>query len=187
MAFPVTNLRKGTVFSEEGIPFLVLKYTHTKVGRGNATIRVKVRNLKTGDVLEKTFLSGKEVEEGELERKRVQYLYDDPRHVVFMDPESFDQVAVEKEIIGEDKFYIKEGDFVTLLYFEEKPLSLELPSSIELTVRETGSSEKGDSAGSVTKEAVLETGLRVQVPMFVKIGDRVKINTETGEYMERVQ
>lgn len=183
----VTELRKGTVFAEGGTPFLVLDYSHTKMGRGTANIKVKARNLKTGTTLEKTFLSGASVEEAEVTRRKGQYLYADSEKCYFMDPESFEQFSIPFNIAEEVTKFLPEGSEATILFYQNKSLTVELPLKVSLKVTETGSSEKGDTRSATTKEAVLETGYKLQVPMFVKVGDIVRINTETGKYVERLQ
>lgn len=183
----VTELRKGTVFAEGGTPFLVLDYTHTKMGRGTASIKVKVRNLRTGTTLEKTFISGASVEEAEVTRKKGQYLYSDSEKSYFMDPKSFEQFAISLDIAEAASKFLPEGSEATVLFYQDKPLLVELPLKVDLKVTETGPSEKGDTRSAATKEAVLETGYKLQVPMFVKVGDVVRINTETGKYVERLQ
>jgi len=184
---PVTNLRAGTVFQENGQPFLVLKYEHTKLGRGTATIKLKIKNLKSKIIREKTFISGARVEEAEVEKKSLQFLYQDEKKVVFMDPRSFEQVEVGKEILEGKEGFLKEGEVVEVLFFEGEPVSMELPLSLALAVKETGPGVRGDSATNIFKPATLENGLVVKVPLFVKVGDKVKIDTRTGEYVERVK
>ena len=187
MALSVTELRKGTVFAEEGIPFLVLDYSHTKMGRGTANIKVKVRNLKTGATLEKTFTSGASVEEAEVTRRKGQYLYADSEKCHFMDPQSFEQFSTPFSVAEGAAKFLPEGAKVDILSYRNEPLSVQLPLKVDLKVVETGPSEKGDTRSAATKEAVLETGYKLQVPMFVKVGDTIRINTETGKYVERVQ
>lgn len=188
MALAVTELRKGAVFVEkgQGTPFLVLDYTHSKIGRGTANIKVKVRNLKTGAVLTRTFISGANVEEAEVDRRSAQYLYSDSDGAHFMDPKTFDQLSVPSKLMENVAKFLPEGVETTVLSFRGEPLSIELPLKVDLKVVETGPSEKGDTRSSSTKEAVLETGYKLQVPMFVKVGDTVRVNTETGKYVERV-
>ena len=182
----VTELRKGTVFAEGGVPFLVLDYTHTKMGRGAANIKTKVRNLKTGAIVEKSFISGATIEEAEIARKKGQFLYSDNTKCYFMDLQSFEQFSIPFAIAEGVTKFLPEGTETTILYFEEEPLSVELPLKVTLKVTETGPSEKGDTRSAGTKEAVLETGYKLQVPMFIKVGDVICVNTETGKYVERV-
>jgi elongation factor P len=182
----VTELRKGIVFAEGGTPFLVLSYNHSKMGRGTANIKVKIRNLKTGAVVTKTFISGASVEDAEVDRRSVQYLYSDNEGGHFMDPKTFEQFALPPKIISDAAYFLPEGGGAVILSFRGEPLSVELPLKTALKVTKTGPSEKGDTRSSATKEAILETGYKIQVPMFIKVGDAVKVNTETGEYVERI-
>lgn len=183
----VTELRKGAVFAEGGEPFLVLDYNHTKMGRGTANIKVKVRNLKTGAIVEKTFISGATVEEAEVSRRGAQYLYADDTRGHFMDPKNFEQFSIPLSVAKSTGQFLPEGSKVEILFFKNEPLAVELPLKVALKVAETGPSEKGDTRSAATKEAVLETGYKLQVPMFVKVGDVVRVNTETGRYVERAQ
>jgi len=190
---PVTNLRAGTVFQENGQPFLVLKYEHTKLGRGTATIKLKIKNLKSKIIREKTFISGARVEEAEVEKREMQFLFEassskfQAPNFVFMDPKTFEQVEAGKEILEGKEGFLKEGEVVQILFFEGEPVSVELPLSLVLEVKETGPGVRGDSATNIFKPATLENGLVVKVPLFVKVGDKVKIDTRTGEYVERVK
>lgn len=184
---PVTNLRAGTVFKEAGQPLLVLKYEHVKLGRGKANIKLKIKNLKSKVVLEKTFHSGAKVQEAGVEKKALQFLYLDKESAVFTDPVSFEQFQIEKKVLEGKEGFLKEGERVEVLFFEGKPVRLELPVSLVLGVKETGPGVKGDSATNIFKPAILENGLTVKVPLFVKVGDRVKIDTRTGEYVERIK
>ncbi|MCL5004041.1 MAG: elongation factor P [Patescibacteria group bacterium] len=182
---PVNDLRKGEVFKENGQPFVVVKYSHVKMGRGNAVIKIKAKNLKTGAVLEKSFLSGSSVEEADVEKIKVQYLYKSGETYSFMDSQTFETIELSRSFIGDDVNYLKEGEPCQLLKFEGGPVSLELPLSVVLKIAETGSGFKGNSVTNMMKPAKLETGLEVQVPNFINEGESVKIDTRTGEYVER--
>ena len=186
MSLSVTELRKGTIFAESGVPFKVLEYTHTKIGRGTANIKVKVRNLKTGATIVKTFISGASVEEAEANPRKAQFLYLDTNEAHFMDAKTFEQFAIPKTAVEDATHFLPEGTEVTILFYEGEPLSIELPLKVDLKVAETGSADRGDTRGSATKKAVLETGYKLQVPMFIKIGDVIRVNTENGQYVERV-
>lgn len=181
----VTELRKGAVFVEEGKPYAVLDYHHNKVGRGNATIKVKARDLISGATLEKSFISGATVEEGEVERKKAQYLYSDEKNSYFMDPQSFEQFSAPRSAAEEAPRFLTEGSETFLRFFRGSPIGLELPLKVNLKVTETPPGEKGDTKQGASKEATVETGYRLQVPMFVKVDEVVTINTETGEYAGR--
>lgn len=185
MMIAVTELRNGAVFGQDGRPFLVLEYRHVKLGRGAANIKVKVRDLKTGAVAKKTFLSGQKVEKVELESKGIQYLYQDPDGFCFMDPDTFDQFKLKKELLGGKAQFLKEGAVYSVSFSEGEPLSFELPIFVEFEIKETGPDVKGNSATNIFKKAVLKNGLVISVPLFIKVGETVKIDTRTGEYAGR--
>jgi elongation factor P len=182
----VTELRAGTTFLLDGQPYLVLKYEHSKIGRGTANIKVRVRSLLTGSVLEKTFISGAKVEPISVQKRKMQFLYQDGDSFYFMDSQSFDQVSIEVKILGSQARFLKEGEAVGLLFWEDRPLLLELPASLVFKVIKTGPGVKGDSATNIWKEAILENGIKLRVPLFIKEGDLVKIDTRSGEYLERI-
>ncbi|KKP69908.1 elongation factor P [candidate division CPR3 bacterium GWF2_35_18] len=183
---PVNSFKNGTFFKENGMPYEVIKYEHVKTGRGNATIRLKARNVKKGTMIEKSFPSGSKLEEADMNKKKVQFLYGDPKSGYFMDLETYEQFDVDREKLEGKIDYLKEGEQVYLLDFEGEIIGAVIPLSVTLKVTEAGPSEKGDSTSSVTKPATLETGVVVQVPMFIKVGDLVKIDTRNGSYSERV-
>lgn len=185
MTVSVTDLRNGAVFKQDGRLFLVLEYQHVKLGRGTANIKVKVRDLKTGAMTKKTFLSGQKVEKMELESKKAQFLYQDQEGFWFMDPDRFDQFKLKKELLGEKTRFLKEGAVYSVSFSEEEPLSFELPVFVELEIKETGPDLKGNSATNIFKKAVLENDLVVSVPLFIKVGEKVKVDTRTGEYAGR--
>lgn len=181
----VNDLRKGEVFKEDGQPYLVLKYQHVKMGRGNAVIKVKARNLKNQAVVEKSFLSGSSVAEADVQKVKVQYLYQRGGRYYFMESSTFETVELSQDFLGEASFYLKEGNAYQILTFENQPVSLELPLKVSLKVTETGSGFKGDSVANVMKPAKLETGLQTLVPNFIEDGETVKIDTRTGQYLGR--
>ena len=181
----VNQLRNGTAFEMDGQPYLVLKYEFTKMGRGNATIKVKVRNLKTNSVTIKSFSSGNSVEDIQLLRKKMQYLYSDANNSIFMNPVNYEQVEVSNEIITEQKPYLSDGLEVQVLFWGEAALSLELPPKLIFVVKETDPGEKGNSVANIYKPAKLENGLKVKVPLFIKQGEKVVIDTRDGSYVGR--
>ncbi|HLE48549.1 MAG TPA: elongation factor P [Patescibacteria group bacterium] len=183
----VTDLRAGTTFKFEGAPFVVLKYEHVKMGRGSATIRVKIKNLETGTVLEHSFINSAKVEPISTLRKKLQYLYGDGTNYTFMDPISFDQVDLSRSVIADAINYIKEGESVNILFWDEKPLWVELPPKMEFKIKDTPPGIKGNSASNMYKDAVLENGISVRVPLFINIGDKIRVDTRSGEYVERVK
>ncbi|OGM32322.1 elongation factor P [Candidatus Woesebacteria bacterium RIFCSPHIGHO2_02_FULL_38_9] len=182
-----TDLKNGTTFLHEGKPYQVIKYTHIKLGRGGATVRVIVRNLETGSTAEKAFSSNESFEEVNTNKRKLQYLYKDARSATFMDPKLFDQVEIPLNIIGDQITFIKEGDSVDILLWDDKPLSVELPPKVILTVKETPPGVKGNSANNMYKPAILENGLSVKIPLFIEEGQKIKVDTRTSEYVERVK
>lgn len=182
----VNELRSGTTFELNGDLFRVLEYSHHKPGRGKATIRTKVRNMRSGTVLEKTFNSGDRVEEVRLDYREAKYLYEQGELYYFMDVETYEQPAVGKDTIADAVKYLKEGLEVKLTFYGEEPLDIELPTSVDLEVTDAPIGVKGDTATGATKTVTTETGLKVSVPLFVESGDQIRVDTRTGEYMERV-
>lgn len=182
----VNELRKGVTFELDGNLYKVLDYSHNKSGRGNATIRVKARNLLSGANIERTFNSGQSVQDVRLDFHNVAYLYSDGDFYHFMDNETFEQPAIKGDVLGEKAPYLKEGMEVKLTFYKGSPLDVEIPSSVDLKVVEAETAIRGDTATGVTKKVVTETGLEVQCPQFVKVGDTIRVNTETGEYVTRV-
>lgn len=183
----VTELRNGTVFKEDSQILQVLTYEHIKMGRGSGTIKVKVRNLKTGSVTEKSFITGARVDEANVEKVKAQFLYRDGESFYFMNPVSFEQFPLLEVVVGEQARFLKDGMEVTLVVSDGQALALELPNSLIYEVTDTGPGEKGNTVSNVYKDATLDNGLAVKVPMFMKIGDKVKVDTRTGAYVERVK
>ncbi|MFA5098108.1 MAG: elongation factor P [Candidatus Margulisiibacteriota bacterium] len=185
MSIAVTELRPGTTIELDKQVFTVVEYNHIKMGRGGAIVRVKLKNLDTGNSTEKTFKSNDKVERAHIERKQMQFIFISGDEYNFMDQETFEQFALTKDIIGDAPNYIKEGDIVQINMHEGRVIGVELPASVALKVKETGSGFKGDSVSNIMKPATLETGFVTQVPMFVKEGEMVLVNTKTGAYIER--
>lgn len=183
----VTELRGGAVFIEDNNLLQVLTYEHIKMGRGSGTVKVKVKNLKTGSITEKSFITGARVKEADIEKRKAQFLYKDSEGFHFMDPVSFDQFSLTPGVVGEAGKFLKEGIEGNLIIFESQALGVELPNSFVYTISETGPEEKGNTVSNVYKEAVLDNGLIVKVPMFIGVEDRVKVDTRTGQYLERVK
>jgi len=182
----VNELRKGVTFEMDGSLYKVVDYSHNKTGRGNANIRIKARNLQTGANIERTFNSGLSVQDVRLDFHNVSYLYTDGEFYHFMDNETFEQPAIKAETLGDNALYLKEGMEVKLTFYKDAPLDIEFPSSVELKVTEAETAIRGDTATGVTKRVKTETGLEVNCPQFVKVGDVIRVNTETGEYVTRV-
>lgn len=183
----VTELRNGTIFEEDGQVFLVLSYEHMKQGRGSGNVKVKVRNLKTSSTVEKSFITGARVQEVFTEKKLAQYLYETGEMVVFMDSETYEQFEVPKRLIGDQFRYLKEGASVQLESLNGEILTIELPKNLEYVVSDAGAGVRGDSVSNVWKKATMENGLQVDVPLFIKDGDKVRVDTRTGQYIERVK
>jgi elongation factor P len=182
----VNDLRKGTTFELDGSLFKVLEYSHHKPGRGNATIRIKAVNLRSGTTLEKTFQSGDRVQDVRLDFHNVQYLYNDGQFYHFMDLDTYDQPALTSETLGDTAQYLKEGLEVKLTFYQGQPLDIELPTSVDLKVVQADIAVRGDTATGVTKKVRTETGLQVQVPNFVEEGNTIRVDTRTGAYVTRV-
>lgn len=182
----VNELRKGVTFEIDNSLFKVLEYSHNKPGRGTATIRIKARNLLTGTTLEKTFISGDRVQDVRLEYQNAQYLYSDDNFYYFMNLQTYDQPALDKDTIGEMAGFLKEGVEAKLTFYQDKPIDIELPTSVDLLVTQAEISVKGDTATGVTKKVTVETGLEVNCPNFVNEGDTIRVDTRTGAYITRV-
>lgn len=182
----VNDLRKGVTFEYDNQLFKVLDYHHNKSGRGNATIRIKAVNLRTGTQLEKTFQSGDRIQDVRLDFHNVQYLYHDGDLYHFMDLETFEQPAISASVLGEASPYLMENMEVKLTFYQGEPLDIELPTSVDMKIISAEASVRGDTATGVTKKVVTETGLEVQVPGFVNEGDTIRIDTRNGAYITRV-
>jgi|SRR5581483_5939772 len=183
----VQDLRKGTTFvDDDGNLFVVLEYAHNKQGRGNATINIKARNLRTGATIQKNFQSGGRVQDVHLETQKVQYLYRDGDNYVFMDQDTYEQPSLSSELLGEHAKWLTEGITVELLTYEGQPIDVQLPTTVDLEVVETAPSFKGDTASGGGKPATVSTGAVVTVPFFVATGDKIRVDTRTGEYLTRV-
>ncbi len=181
----VNDLRKGVTFELDGNLFKVIEYSHHKPGRGNATIRIKARNLRSGANLEKTFISGSQVQDARLDFHNVQYLYNDGETYYFMDQETFEQPGISKDVLGDSVIFLQEGMGCKLTFYNGEALDVELPITVDLKVVYAETAVRGDTATGVTKKVKLETGVEVQVPNFVKEGDVIRVDTRTGEYLTR--
>lgn len=182
----VNELRKGVTFELDDTLYKVLDYEHHKPGRGKATIRVKAVNLRTGTILDKSFISGDRVQDVRLDYHNVQYLYSDGDLYHFMDLETYEQPAISAEVLGESVQYLKEGLEVKLTFYEGEALDIELPTSVDLNVIQADIAVRGDTATGVTKKVTTETGLLVSVPNFVEEGDTIRVDTRNGAYVTRV-
>lgn len=180
----VSELRAGTIFEADGQLWQVLSYEHIKLGRGSATIKVKVKNLRTGSTTEKGFINGAKVNDVQVFKKEVQYLYKDESVAYFMYPDTYEQITIPLKIISGEAF-LKEGESYMVAFLGDEALDVILPPKVDLTVTDTAPGVKGNSASNVFKEAVLENGITVKVPLFINIGDKVRVDTRTGAYTER--
>lgn len=180
------ELRKGLAIDLDDQLYYIEDYQHVKMGRGSAFVRLKLRNIRQGHITEKTFQAGEKFQRAVLDRSDVQYLYRDGDLYYFMDSATYEQMPIGNNILGDAVNYLKEGATATLLSYGDEPIAIELPTSVELVVQRTDPGFKGDTATGGTKPAVLETGLTVQVPLFINEGDTLRVDTRTGEYVERV-
>jgi len=186
MAVIAGDFRNGVTFEMDGAVMQVIEFQHVKPGKGAAFVRTKLRNVITGAVVEKTFNPSDKYPPAYVERKEMQYLYSDGELYYFMDMESFDQLPINKEILSDAFKFVKENDMVKVASYKGNVFSVEAPMFVELAVTETEPGFKGDTATGASKPATLETGAEIKVPLFVEIGDVIKIDTRTGEYLERV-
>ncbi|BEQ15801.1 elongation factor P [Desulfoferula mesophila] len=183
--YSTAEFRRGLKIEIDGKPYTIVEFQHVKPGKGGAFVRTKLKNLETGQVLEQTFRSGAKVDIPNLEENNVQYLYQDGDSYVFMDNDTYDQLFIAEEYLGDAVDYLKPNIDVKVVFFNGKPIGVELPITVELEVTDTEPGLKGDTATGATKNATLETGLVVQVPLFIEQGEVLKIDTRTGEYLER--
>jgi len=181
----LTEIKPGKIILNNEEPHLVLKADHHKMGRGGAVLKIKIRNLVTNNVLEKTLQGNDKAEEAETEIKKVNFLYRDEENAYFMNNETYEQFELPLEELDGQEAFLKDGTDVDMLYFNDKAISLKLPVKMDFKVVSAPPGVKGNSAGNVTKQVEIETGATVSAPMFVEKGDTIRINTETGEYVER--
>lgn len=183
----LTEIKNGKKILLNGEPFVVLEYLHSKIGRGGAVLRTKLQNLITGATLEHTFQGADKVEEAEITKSTAQYLYTENENFLFMDMESYEQIEIPASVLGHGKFYLLEGTEVTLLNWNGRAINVELPIKVVLTVTDAPPGLKGDTASGGDKVVTTETGLTVTAPLFIKTGDKIIVNTETGQYVSRSQ
>ena len=183
--YSTTDFRKGLKIEIDGTPFEIIEFQHFKPGKGGAMVRTKLRNILNGRVLDNTFRSGEKVERPNLESRDMQFLYHEGEQLVFMDMTTYDQMHMDAEATDGKANYLKDGQECRVLLYNEKPLDIEIPASLVLEVTETEPGAKGDTVSNVTKPPTLETGVVIQVPIFVNIGDRVKVDTRTNGYLGR--
>ena len=179
------DLRKGLTIELDGNLYSIVDWEHNKTGRGGAKVKLKLRDVRAGHIIEQTYDSGAKFTRARVERQPAQYLYTDGNLYTFMNTETYDQIAINKDRLGDVALYLKENDDCQLLTYGEEAISVELPAAVVLQVAQTDPWVKGDTAQGGTKPATLETGLTVNVPLFVNTGDKVKVDTRSGEYLER--
>ena len=185
MAVDTSQFRNGLKIELDGEPYAIVYFQHVKPGKGGAFVRTKVKNLRTGRVLDRTFRSGERLSEADVEDRRMQYLYQDGEQLVFMDTTNYDQIPFSAEQVGDGRKFLKENIEVDVLFWRGKPIQVELPAFVEAQVTQCDPGVRGDTATGATKPATLETGAVVQVPLFIKQGETIRIDTRTGAYVER--
>ncbi|MBU1894580.1 MAG: elongation factor P [Candidatus Omnitrophica bacterium] len=182
-----TELKIGKTFVMDDKPYKVTKYQHQKIARSGGTVKLSVRNLETGSLEEKTLKSSHKVDEISTLKRPLQFLYKDASSVVFMDEVTYEQVEIPLAILADELIYIKEGETVNVLFWDSRPLSIEIAPKVTLTIKETAPGVKGNTASNMYKPAMLENGLELKVPLFIKVGEKIRVDTRTGEYVERVK
>lgn len=185
VAISTNELKNGWTLVLDGNLMQVIEFQHVKPGKGPAFVRSKLKNIRTGAVIEKTFRAGETVERANIDKREMQYLYRDGEGFVFMDNETYEQLNVDMETLGETANYVVEGSSAVLLMYGDEIVSTELTASVELVITETEPGMQGDRVSGATKPATLETGLTIQVPLFLEIGEAVKVDTRTGSYISR--
>lgn len=181
------DFRRGAKIEYKGDPYEIIEFQHVKMGRGGANVKTKMKNLKTGSIVEETIRSGEKFPTPELEQRKMQFLYAQDDHYIFMDQETYEQIPISREQLGDATLFLKENTEVQVLNYKGVPLNVELPTFIELVVAETEPGFKGDTASGGGKPAKLETGAMVRVPFHINEGDTIRVDTRTSEYIERVK
>lgn len=182
----VNDFKTGVTIELEGQAYQVMEFMHVKPGKGSAFVRAKLKNVKTGGTVEKTFRGGEKVPRAHLDKREMQYLYNDGEGYVCMDTENYEQISISKESIGDGAKWLLESMVIGVLFFRDSIIAVDLPNFVEMQVVDTEPGVKGDTATGAVKNATLESGAVVQVPLFINTGDRLRIDIRTGEYMERV-
>ncbi|MFC1853154.1 elongation factor P [candidate division CSSED10-310 bacterium] len=185
--YTTSDFRNGLKIEIEGEPFIIVDFQHVKPGKGGAFVRTRIKHLETGLVQDRTFRSGEKLSRPDLEEKEMQFLYQDGEEYHFMDTKSYEQSFLTNDQLGDQKFYLKDQMVITVLYHNGRPIGVEVPNFVELEVVQTEPGVKGDTATGATKPATLESGLTINVPLFVNEGESVKIDTRTNQYIERVK
>ncbi len=186
MALDTSSFRNGLKIDIDGVPYVIIYFQHVKPGKGGAFVRTKIKNLLNGKTVDKTFRSGEKVTEAEVEERTMQYLYKDGEDRIFMDTKNYDQIPITDDVIGANAKFLLENAEVDVLFWKGNPVSIELPSFVEIIINQSDPGVKGDTSSGATKPATLETGAVIQVPLFLKEGEKIRVDTRTGEYCERV-
>lgn len=182
-----SEFKKGLFIEMDNVPYQIVEFQHVKPGKGNAFVRTRIKNLTNSAVIDKTFKSGDKVGEPDLEKKEMQYLYSDGQGYQFMDLGAYEQTFLDKDTIGENKNYLIENLKIEVLYYKGRPIAVEVPNFVEMTITETDPGGKGDTVTGGTKPATTNTGLVIYVPYHISRGDRLKIDTRSGEYVEKLK
>lgn len=186
--YQTTDIRKGLKVEIDNKPYLVADFQHVNPGKGSAFVRTRLKNLETGQVLERTFKAGVDtLKRPDIEEKTMEFMYEDHEGLNFMDQITFESIHLTKDQVGDSVNFMQEGIKVEIMYFNGKPIAVELPNFVQLVVKETDPGLRGDTATGGMKKAIMSTGVQINVPLFVKEGELLKIDTRTGEYIERVK
>jgi elongation factor P len=185
--YSTAEFKKGLKIELDGVPYAIVDFQHVKPGKGGAFVRTKLKSLLTGRVLDQTFRSGEKVKRPDLMEREMQYLYREGDTFCMMDNETYEQIMITEDQVGEAGLYLTENLDVKILFFNQQPVGVELPLFVQLEVAQTEPGVKGDTAAGGTKPATLESGVTIQVPLFISEGERVKVDTRTGTYIERVK
>jgi elongation factor P len=186
MAISTSDFRNGLKIEIDGNPYVIVYFQHVKPGKGGAFVRSKIKNILNGKTVDKTFRAGEKVGEPDIEERRMQFLYNDGENCIFMDSQTYDQIPITDEVIGDGSKFLLENAEVDVLFWKGAPVNIELPSFVEIVIAKSDPGVKGDTSSGVTKPATLETGAELQVPLFIKEGEKIRVDTRTGEYCERV-
>jgi elongation factor P len=186
MMISTNEFRTGMTIEMDGQAFQIVDFQHVKPGKGAAFVRAKIKNVESGAVQELTFRAGEKVNRAHVERKEMQYLYDAGNFYTFMDTENYEQINVNHDVLGDDIKFLKENENVTMVIYNDRVIGVELPYYVELVIADTAPGFKGDTAQGGSKPATMETGLVVNVPFFVNTGEKIRIDTRTKEYLDRV-
>jgi elongation factor P len=187
MLYGHTDLKKGVAIDLDGVPHQVIESSHMATGRGGAVMRTKLKNLRTGAVIDRSFRTSDKIPAAELTRENMQYLYSDGSSYYFMNPKSYEQITLGEDLVGDNAPYLVEGAKAIIMYFDGSPLAVDVGNNVPLKVVQTETGAKGDTATAALKPAKLETGLEIMVPLFINEGDIIKVDTRTGSYLERLK